>query len=67
MLSWAVLLLCIFANTVLFRKLPFIEGVVTVIHVLGFIGFVIVLWYVRPENLVSRGETSADHRNANRP
>lgn len=46
MLSWAILLLCIFVNTVLFRKLPLIEGIVTFIHVLGFFAFIIVLWCV---------------------
>ena len=45
MFAWAILLLAIFANTVLFRKLPLIEGIVTFIHVLGFFAFVIVLWY----------------------
>ena len=30
----------------LFRRLPLIEGVVTFIHVLGFIAFVAVLWCV---------------------
>ena len=44
--SWAILLVAIFANTVLYRKLPLIEGVVTIIHVLGFFAFVIVLWCV---------------------
>lgn len=46
LLSWAILFLCIFMNTVLFRRLPLIEGVVTFLHVLGFFAFVIVLWYV---------------------
>lgn len=46
MLSWAILLLCIFVNTVLFRRLPLIEGIVTFIHVLGFFAFIIVLWCV---------------------
>lgn len=45
MFSWAILLLCIFANTVLFRKLPLLEGAVTVLHVLGFFAFIVVLWY----------------------
>ena len=44
--SWAILMLAIFANTVLYRKLPLLEGIVTFIHVLGFFAFLIVLWYV---------------------
>ncbi|KAL8717407.1 MAG: hypothetical protein Q9225_005338 [Loekoesia sp. 1 TL-2023] len=53
LISWAILLLCIFANTVLFRKLPLIEGVVTFIHVLGFFAFVIVLWILAPRGTAS--------------
>lgn len=47
LLSWAILFLSIFANTVLFRRLPLIEGIATILHVLGFFAFVIVLWCVR--------------------
>ena len=46
LLSWVILLLAIFANTVLFRKLPLLEGFVIFVHVLGFFAFVIVLWCV---------------------
>ena len=46
MLSWAILLLCIFVNTVLFRKLPLIEGIMTALHILGFLAIVVVLWCV---------------------
>ncbi|KAL2054419.1 hypothetical protein ABVK25_005167 [Lepraria finkii] len=53
LLSWAILLLAIFANTVLFRKLPLIEGIVTFIHVLGFFTFVIVLWTMAPRGTAS--------------
>ena len=45
-LSWAILLVAIFANTILYRRLPLIEGIVTFLHVLGFFAFIIVLWYV---------------------
>ena len=44
--SWAILLLAIFANTVLYRKLPLLEGIVACLHVLSFFSFVIVLWCV---------------------
>ena len=46
MLSWAILLLSIFANTIAYRKLPLIEGIMTFLHVLGFFAFIIVLWCV---------------------
>lgn len=48
LLSWAILSLAIFANTVLYRKLPLLEGIVTFLHVLAFFAFVIVLWYDSP-------------------
>jgi len=46
LLAWAVVLMAIIANTVLFRKLPIIEGIVMFAHVFGFFAFIIVLWYV---------------------
>ena len=46
MLAWAVVLLAVFANTVLIRKLPAIEKAFMCLHVLGFFAFIIVLWYV---------------------
>ena len=55
--SWAILLVAIFANTVLFRKLPLVEGIVTFIHVLGFFAFIVVLWCVlSDERLRARNE-----------
>lgn len=51
--SWAILLLAIFANTVLYRKLPFLEGIVTFLHILGFFTFVIVLWIMAPHSTAS--------------
>ena len=64
MLSWAVLLLCVFANTVLFRKLPIIAGTVTFVHVFGFFAFVIVLWCVTSNHQIQRlkkTDESNDH------
>lgn len=40
--------LAIVFNTVLFRKLPLLEGVVIVFHTLGFLAVVIVLWTMGP-------------------
>ena len=44
--AWAVVVISIFVNTVMFRKLPIIEGLLMAAHVFGFCAFVIVLWYV---------------------
>lgn len=45
LLAWAVVVTAIFFNTVMFRKLPIIEGIVMIAHVLGFCAFIVVLWY----------------------
>ena len=46
MLAWGALGVAMFANTVLFRKLPLVEGIIMFVHVFGFFAVVIVLWYV---------------------
>jgi choline transport protein len=48
LLTIAVTLFCIFFNTYLVRKLPFVEGVGLALHVLGFFTFIIVLWVMGP-------------------
>jgi choline transport protein len=48
LLTIAITLFCIFFNTVLFRKLPMIEGVALALHILGFFAFLIVLWVMGP-------------------
>ncbi|KAK5120383.1 hypothetical protein LTR85_006322 [Meristemomyces frigidus] len=48
--SWAVLVFAIFANTVMFRKLPLIEGLIMFLHVFGFFAVVIVLWVTAPRS-----------------
>lgn len=50
LLAWGVLACAIFANTIMFRKLPLIEGVIMIIHVSGFFAVVIVLWVMAPRS-----------------
>lgn len=38
----------IFFNTILFRKLPLIEGIIIVFHIFGFLAIVVVLWIMGP-------------------
>lgn len=40
--------IAIFCNTILFRKLPLMEGFMIFFHVLGFIAIVAVLWAMGP-------------------
>jgi len=50
LLTIAITAFTIIWNTVFVRKLPFIEGIGFVIHVLGFFAFVIVLWVMAPRS-----------------
>ena len=47
LLAWAVVVIAIFFNTVMFRRLPIIEGILMFGHVFGFCAFIVVLWYVQ--------------------
>ena len=47
-LSWAVLAVAIFINTVVSGLLPMIEGVILVLHVLGFFAVLVPLVYLTP-------------------
>jgi choline transport protein len=44
LLTFAILAISLFVNTVLVRRLPLIEGAMLVIHIVGFIVIVAVLW-----------------------
>ena len=47
---WPSMLILTTANTVLFRKLPLIEGCIMVVHVFAFLAFIIVLWVMAPRS-----------------
>lgn len=53
MLFWAVLLLAIFVNTIISSLLPKIEGVILILHVLGFFAVMIPLVYMAPHGSAS--------------
>ena len=40
--------IAIFFNTILFRKLPLIQGIIIVFHFLGFLAVVVTLWVMGP-------------------
>ncbi|KAK5120617.1 hypothetical protein LTR85_005975 [Meristemomyces frigidus] len=44
----ALTAISIFFNTVLFRKLPLMEGIIVVFHTVGFLAIVVVLWVMGP-------------------
>ncbi|KAI1403912.1 amino acid transporter [Hypoxylon fuscum] len=49
-LAWAVIAVSIFVNTVIAGLLPILEGVILLIHVLGFIAILITLVYLSPHS-----------------
>ena len=53
LLTWAVLLVAVFVNTVVGSLLPKIEGVILVLHVLGFFAIMIPLVYSAPHSTAS--------------
>jgi choline transport protein len=46
----AITAFCILFNTVLARRLPIVEGMVLIIHVLGFFAVLIPLWVLAPRS-----------------
>lgn len=52
LLSIGVVMFSILWNTILVRKLPLMEGIGLVIHILGFFAFVVVLWVMGPRSNV---------------
>ena len=52
-LTWAVLLVAVFINTVVGSLLPKIEGVILVLHILGFFAIMIPLVYSSPHSSAS--------------
>lgn len=49
-LAWAVIDMCIFANTVVAELLSVLEGVILLVHILGFIAVLITLVYLSPHS-----------------
>ena len=53
LLAWAAILLAVVFNTVLIRALPKVEGMVLVLHILGFVAIFIPLVYLAPHSTAS--------------
>ena len=48
LLLWAVVLIAVLFNTIIVRALPQIEGLILILHVLGFFAVLIPLVYITP-------------------
>ena len=53
LLVMAIVAFCIIFNSFLAKKLPMIEGMVLILHLLGFFGVLIPLWVLSPLNSAS--------------
>ena len=53
LITWAAILLAVVFNTVLIRALPKVEGMVLVLHILGFVAILIPLVYLAPHSTAS--------------
>lgn len=49
LLSIAAITFAIIFNTVLAAKLPLVEGIVLVLHIVGFLGIAVPLWVLAPK------------------
>ncbi|OQN95522.1 hypothetical protein B0A48_18505 [Cryoendolithus antarcticus] len=58
LLVWAVMFFCVFFNVFLAKKLPFVEGVLLIIYVVGLFVVIIPLWVLVPRNPASEVSTT---------
>ena len=50
LLSWMIIAVALFVNTIIAGLLPFLEGFILVLHVVGFIAVMIAMIYLSPHN-----------------
>ena len=53
LLTWAVVAWCLVFNTLLAKRLPWVEGVVVTIHIMGLFAIIIPLWILQPRATAS--------------
>jgi choline transport protein len=58
MLIWAILALCLVFNTFFSQQLPWVEGVIVVLHIAGFFAIIIPLWVMSDRSAASGVFTS---------
>lgn len=47
---WAIVMFCVVFNTFLARRLPAVEGIVLIIHMMGLFAVVVPLWILSPRS-----------------
>jgi choline transport protein len=58
LLIWSVLAICLIFNTFFSKRLPFVEGVIVVLHIVGFFAVIIPLWVMGDRSNASEVFTS---------
>ena len=53
LLSWVIVVLAVFINTIVSSLLPKIEGMILIVHVLGFFGIIVPMIYLSPHTSAS--------------
>ncbi|PQE26536.1 Amino acid polyamine transporter I protein [Rutstroemia sp. NJR-2017a BBW] len=53
LIIWAILLACVFINTVVSRYLPKIEGIILILHILGFFAILVPMLTLAEHNTAS--------------
>ncbi|KAK5709338.1 hypothetical protein LTR17_019851 [Elasticomyces elasticus] len=53
LLVWAVMVFCVFFNIFLAKRLPFVEGILLIIYIVGFFVVIIPLWVLAPRSPAS--------------
>lgn len=50
LLTIAVVVFCSLFNTFLAKRLPLVEGIVLILHIVGFVAIIVVLWVLAPRS-----------------
>ncbi len=48
LLVWAIVSFCVIFNTILAKRLPAVEGLVLIIHIMGLFAIIVPLWILSP-------------------
>jgi choline transport protein len=50
MIVWVIVIFCVFFNTIGARRLPLVEGMVLIIHMMGLFAIAVPLWILSPRS-----------------
>jgi choline transport protein len=53
LIVWAIVMFCVVFNTFLAKRLPAVEGIVLIIHMMGLFAVAVPLWILSPRSRAS--------------